>query len=512
MPHIVKFLFVFLFLLFSSEILLKAPLIWPDEAIYADVAVNIIKENRLGTDLWQGVIPEIENHAYWYPPVFFYLLAFWFKVTHISILDQRLLSLIIGSGFIIIYFYFNKSLIAAINGISHKRDGLFKDKNMHFSWFSTLSVCALMTDFLLLRATRISRPEILVLFFGILALFLFLKVKNIEEIKGRYQSSLLIFSGVFASLAFLTHTIGSLFFFAINLYLIFCYKSRLLKSRYFYLFQISFLLPILVWLISILPSLEILIQQFLLAAERKGMDEIWLVSLFQTQPLTVKIIYLCYLIISISFVILAFVKKRKEYIFLAVILTCTWVFSIYGKMFWYFVFPIPFIYTAASILIYKALSYWKNKKSSYSAQILVIFIAITITLILSNLKLHANTIPSLIGVNFSYDKYTEKIIELIPTGKTVFLSSIPDPYFALKSRGQNKMYEFPVLRTDRDNYLKILNNSDYIIYNGSYESTLFGSFLLSYINKNQAEVIKIGEPLQYQTYIIKLKPQKERTQ
>ena len=56
-------LIITLFLLLNSLLFLKDPLIWPDEAIWADIAGNIIKENRMGTDLLKGIFPGIENQA-----------------------------------------------------------------------------------------------------------------------------------------------------------------------------------------------------------------------------------------------------------------------------------------------------------------------------------------------------------------------------------------------------------------------------------------------------------------
>lgn len=101
---------------------------------------------------------------------------------------------------------------------------------------------------------------------------------------------------------------------------------------------------------------------------------------------------------------------------------------------------------------------------------------------------------------------------IVPKNKTVFLSAIPDPYFGFKKKRdkQNKLYEFPVLKTDKKNYLKILNDSDYLIYTGSYETLVFGNFLQSYIEKNKEEVYYLNEPYQYQALIIKLKPKTKR--
>lgn len=93
-------LFVFLVVtIFSVDLFLKEPAVWPDEAVLADIASNIVHENRVGTDLWQGLIPGIENHDLSYPPVFYLTDALWIKIFGLSIVNLRLLSVIFSLGF-----------------------------------------------------------------------------------------------------------------------------------------------------------------------------------------------------------------------------------------------------------------------------------------------------------------------------------------------------------------------------------------------------------------------------
>lgn len=150
---------VIVFILIGLALFLKEPPVWPDEAIYADIAQNLVQDNRLGTDLWRETIPGVENYALWYPPVFFYLLSFWFKIFGFSIINQRLLSFLMAIVVIIFYTLLSKELIK-------------KDKN-NLALIVILSLFGLISDVVFLKASRVSRPEIFILAFGFVAFWFF---------------------------------------------------------------------------------------------------------------------------------------------------------------------------------------------------------------------------------------------------------------------------------------------------------------------------------------------------
>lgn len=483
------FLFLFfniliVFILIGAALFLKEPPVWPDETIYADIAQNLVKENRLGTDLWKGTIPGVENHALWYPPVFFYLLSFWFRIFGFSIINQRLLSFLIAIMVIIFYTLLSKELIK-------------KNKN-NLAIMVILSLFGLIVDVVFLKASRVSRPEIFILAFGFVAFWSFWQ----SEKEGKNSSFFSLFSGFFSSLTILTHTISLFIPLSILSFLFLKKKLKLFFSRQFYLFLISFLLPIGFWLMSIFPNFEILKTQMALAVHRKKLEWPWLWIALHDQPPIIKMIILIYLLLTFFFLISSLTKKNDAAIFLSLILFFAWIFSTYGRMFWYFVFPIPFIYLSFP-LTFSQLNNWFLKR---------IYLITFIFLILLNLRLNIQFLSTLAGDNFSYQRFIDNILEIVPKNKTVFLSAIPDPYFGFKEKrgDQNKLYEFPVLKTDKRNYLEILNDSDYLIYTGSYETLVFGNFLQQYLEKNKEEIFPINKPYQYQALIIKLKPKSKR--
>lgn len=456
---------------------------WPDEAIYADIAYNFASEGRLGTGLWKGMVRGVENHAYFYPPVFFSSIALWFKLLGFSIANQRLLSVAAGFGFLVVFYFFSRLF--------------FKNKAC---WYSVLPLGVLVVDFTFSRGSRVSRPEIFVLFFGLLSLYTFLIARQ-KNVKSDLKSVLLMASGLLGSLAFLNHAVGSLFFLSLLVYLLITEKLTLFKSKNSYLFASSFLAPIVLWLALIWPSLDILVEQVLLSLHVKRAVDSWIKQALFEQPLEIRIIYLIYISTTLTFIIFSRINQKRAYLFISIILVFAWLFPISGKLFWYFILPVPFIYLAFSMLLAEIHQQSILYKSLVAALLITSFF---------NLKLNAQIISETRGENYSYEKFVQRLLGIIPENRTVFLSSIPDPYFGFKTERRNKLYEFPALPTSQENYLNILDDSDFIVYNGLHEPPGFGNFLLGYIKENKSNLYLIGEASQYQAFIIELLPKAQR--
>src|SRR3990167_9666327 len=177
------------FILQSTILIVKDPPVWPDEAIYADIAKNWMTDRRLGPDVWQDAYLGARQHFYSYPPIFLYSLGVWFKTFGFSIISQRLFSLTIGVAFAIVFFFFAKSF--------------FKNNPL---LYALLPLFTLTIDPFFAQSTRISRPEIVVIFFGTVSL-LMLRIPSSPKTNLKVRGLAVICSGVFSSLAFLTHFI-----------------------------------------------------------------------------------------------------------------------------------------------------------------------------------------------------------------------------------------------------------------------------------------------------------------
>src|SRR3989344_5658659 len=212
-----------LFLLSSRVLLLKLPPVWPDEAIYADVVMNMINEGRIGSDLWQDAIPGMRNGAVWNPPVFFYILYLWFKIVGLSIAKQRLLSVIFTVAFIAIMYRFSKLFI------HHKK-----------KWLPVILIGIVLVDYVFSHwGFYINRPEIIVLTFGLFSLYFFQKNLSAQKM-DKSQTYNIIASGIFASAAALTHFIGVLFYVSILISWIVAKGFSAFKNKNLYIFSVVF--------------------------------------------------------------------------------------------------------------------------------------------------------------------------------------------------------------------------------------------------------------------------------
>lgn len=484
-------LFIFILVIVSLvafDFFLKDPAIWPDEAIWADIANNILNEGRLGTDLLSGTFPGIEKCACWYPSLFFYTIAGWFKLFGLSIVSLRLLSVFFSILFLIVFYLFSR---------------LFTKSK----WVPLLVISLLIIDLTFIRTARLGRPEIFVMFWGMLSLYFFKKAEDSSLIKN--SNIFFTLSGISAGFAFLNHFFGIFYLFGLIVYLLIKNRLKIFLSPKIYILGLSFLLPIIIWLILIYPYWDILREQLTLVMSRKNSSEIWMITVFRDRVWSLKLAYFGYLLTTLIFLIYGSLKINHRYLFYTVILVVTWIFFIDGKELWYTIYILPLTYFAAVLLLEQTL----HTKSIYKFGRYFLITIIILFLLLPNLSLHYNAITSMAGDNFSYSKFTEGVLKIIPDQKTVFLSSIPDPYFGFKQyHRQNILYEFPLLptKTFKQDYLQVLEKCDFIVYNGSYEGLYMPDFLPQYIEKNSLKTYKIGETGQYQVIIAELKPKTQR--
>src|SRR3972149_2516487 len=127
--------------------------------------------------------------ALWNPPVFFLALAAWLKITGFSLLSQRAFSAVTGAAVLLLLYALARRLLPP-----------------RPSWLAFLPPVFALADFHFMRATRVSRPEIFVLFFVLASLNLFLARRP-----SRPSPLLLSLSGLLLSLAILTHPLAAFF-------------------------------------------------------------------------------------------------------------------------------------------------------------------------------------------------------------------------------------------------------------------------------------------------------------
>ena len=77
---------------------------WCDEGWYGAPAANLVLTGSLGTPgFFDAKLPGVRDYTYWEMPGFILLLAGWFKLAGVGLLQARLLTLLLGVGFLLIW-------------------------------------------------------------------------------------------------------------------------------------------------------------------------------------------------------------------------------------------------------------------------------------------------------------------------------------------------------------------------------------------------------------------------
>lgn len=480
--------------IFTIKLFLFLPPVWPDEAIFADIARNVITTHSFHTDLWGSSIPGALTCACWYPPLFFYLLAVWLHVTGFGIIQQRLLSVFAGVGFLLVFYIFFQQIL--------------KTKKLPVSqlqWKSALIFSAFIINFHFLAAVKISRPEIFVLFTGMISLISF--QKSIHKRESGYSGAL---SGIFAAVSLLLHIMGIFILFTQISYFIVCrtWREVSLKTVFSYLF--SFLVISTGWVLLNMHRFSFISQQMALSFQRKQfIHGITLFSSFQS-PGIESIEILLYISITVLFFIVTLERmlvhesEDRSSVFVSLLLLFSWVFAVMVKESWYIIFPIPFVYLALALLWNNAMSYTKRSFQIGIPAVCYLLIFFSLWSQFSTL-LFLHRYPN----GYSYRAFEKTLQMNIPDNTAVFLSSIPDGYFAFQKR-HYILYKFPDVPISREQYLTLLKKSDYIVFNGVFDVDMYGNFLSRYIQANYMSIKRIRTTGQFQVDIIQLQSRNNR--
>lgn len=469
-------LLILIFLALNLPHLLEFTPIWPDEGWIADVALNILKTGQPRTEIWGNMIPGAMQQVLWYPPLFFYLLAFWFKVFGFSIVSQRLMSLVISSIFITIFFVFSQALIRR----ETSRISIIKVYLLAF-----LGSLLLIIDPIFLKSSTIGRPEVLVLFLVSCSGMVIFKALD-KKTKNKLRIPLLIAGGILSGISIMVHFLAVIFLLAFVIYLAVSSKKFYLEKS-FYFFLISALMPAIVWAIIILPDLHILIRQLEVFVLDRSLSPRWFDIVFSSQTVAIKIIFLIYLIITLMVAVITFLTKKSYLLLISLILLASWLIAYFGKVEWYSVYITPPIYIALILFLIYAI---KNKKSLIFKDLK--FSVLTMLSILFIIDLN-----NYIGINSyiadkSYLEFAKNVKSSIPNGKTVFLHSIPDVYFAFQPDENYKIYEDPFFKTETEDFLKRLKRLDYVVINMPLFNPSTNSLFREYLLKNAEEPLVIN--------------------
>lgn len=480
--HKVYLLSTATFLFCALSLLVNEPAANPDEAIYLSIAENLINHGRLSTSIWHHTIPGINTIAAWNPPVFFFTLAFWINLGNSTLIWQRSLSLAFAIMTVL-------CLIRLHLTLTNQRSPL---------WLTSLLILSLSTDFLFLRSARVSRPEIFVLFFVVFSLVL----STIQSPKLNSKTQHLL-AGFIFSLAILTHPISILFL--PSILIAWFHKSNFQNQLLLPSFLTGLGLPILLWLVWIFPHAKLAFTQLLLASQRKTLETTWFWLFNQSQTTILILIFVLVQLVSFTLFLKAifnYPKISKPVLLTLSLLFASWLIAWTGRMSWYTAYITPFLYLALSTQIHK---FTRHKIIHLLTLFWIIIISGNLYYLYKQVHQFGYHNP-----NF-YQNYSTDILAQIPNHSTVLLSAIPDPYHYLTNNQTLTLYEFPVLPLSAESYQNMLDQVDYIVYNGIYNQVVAGNLLELYLKHNTQQLLSTSPTNKgFSAHIAHLVPKKER--
>lgn len=456
------------FLLTTILLFLKSPLPWPDEAIFLNTAQILHKTGVLATSLFGSAIFGLDKHALWYPPLYFYLLSYWTTLFGSSIEAIRMLSVFLATASLTVCFYLFKLL--------------FKTRLLAF--FGVLFIAA---DCAFSQAGRVARMDMLSFFFLVTALYSYFLVA------GR-RSIFYAIPGLFASLAMFSHPLGFIAPVIIAFHMFISNIQVLEKGKKILAFALPILLTQLAWILSIKQFLGLLAIQYGLQIARKAGEDPFAIVLLKTN-LAWEIILICYIAIVGIFISNHILKNRtQKSIFFLVGFSISFFALMWGKEIWYFLYFQPFI-----TLLYLSLFQNNNQKETLQRDLLI---AVGVVLFSTQIFL---TFSKAVASD-DYHAFTEVLRHALPTKASLFLATIPDPYFDLVKNTQFTFYEFPTVPISNTAYSQLLDKADYIIINFPASSFIEQYILLNQQSSDSMQ-IQSGE---YGAQIVKLTARNKR--
>lgn len=467
LPLILFLLSITPILISDKFFLLKNPPVWPDEAIYFDTSKNLAETGNLSSNIFGGVIPGLEQHSAWYPPLFFYVEAFWINHFGMTIESIRLMSVIFSILSLGVIFLLIKKL-------------------MKSNLWSVFGVFLLSLDSSFASAGRLSRMDMMSFFLISLTLFLFVKaLKNNKEFS-------FLWVGITSGLCLVTHPLGAIAPATAVVFLLL--NEGLLKEKInkILLIVIPSIFAVGLWFFSMRNWFNFFIQQYALQFARKAV----MVPAF-FGDLSDR--HWANLILASSIILIIFIYQNiKEKVsfnrMLILGLIISVVAVIWGKEGWYNLYIQPFM----TLIIVSNLKQSLGKKLVFFSSLIL-----TLFILLINFVYLYESFKNL-GHN-DYYAFGNSILSNLPQNSVVSESIIPDTYFVLiKGQKNITVYEFPTVPIETQKYKEVLDISDFLLINSPTVT-----YLQEYVQKNTASITQLNKG-GYSTYFIRLVPKSRR--
>lgn len=458
------------FLIFSLTTFLTDPKIWPDEAIYFDTYTTLSKTGIMATNIFKDAIPGLQVRAFWYPPLYFYILSFWTTFFGQTIEVARSFS-----------FVCSLATIGVFIGVLKM---LFK------KWsYIALGVVLLIFDTNFETAAKTARMDMLTFLFIVSAVWVYLQARMHK--KAMYYWAL----GVLFGLAIITHPLG--FIAPVTIFPFLLFDKDTLKRKFIHTFCV--LVPVFIalmwWYGLIMRYFSLFLDEYMLQFARKTLEAGSVVNLLQGD-IVWRILFVLYALLSLL-LLYSCIRYKTWILWFSFLGLLVSTFAIlWGKEGWYLLYFQPFI-TLSLLGLMHVFSQQQNKLLQ---KIIIIFCIIVFS---------ANSFFTVVKIqnskNADYYAYTGQINQYIPNNATIFLATIPDPYFGLLQRPGISIIEFPTVPISSLEYKRLLDQSDYVIVNFMPDIRIS-----QYVNKYAVKITQTTTANEYVTFVVQLAPKNKR--
>ena len=448
---------------YAHALLLKYPPVWPDEALFANPALNLIRRGALSMDVYSGALPGIAQHTYFMPPLYYFYLAGFFYVGGPGVVVMRLSSLVAAMAVMMLTYS-----VALRSGLGRR--------------LSLIPVCLLAVNTAFLRAALIGRMEMLTLAFILAALWLAMGRTGSEDCLGTKRSLL---TGLACALAGLTHPFGAVAAIAVmgvRAVIPGGPRRKVLPSM-----LAGTLLPVAAWAAYILQDWRSFVAQFgaqamaklshhasrpsgpvSSAAAAHGLGyvlHVVLADVAQFGPELRKpdeVMFLLAVTGGLAGLGLAALNRRA----LLVLLACQpmiVVLAVLGREMWYPAYLVPLTAVGLGHLIHLAKQRipWRVACAT-AAVLLCAWFGLRSLRVTSKINYERNVVYK-DGTN--YTAWCAGISRALPSNSRVLISSVPDPYFCLAGRQDLALREFlhESVPIDPQQYRQYMADADYVV-------------------------------------------------
>ncbi|TGL23915.1 dolichyl-phosphate-mannose--protein mannosyltransferase [Leptospira yanagawae] len=423
------------------------PVVWPDEVLFYSPAFSFSQSGELKTEVLKGLIPGMEFKTLWMPPV--YLL---FSGLSLSIFPDTLITLRLANVCLIYLTAFAFYRLLKRFSISEVA--------------AQIAFVSILWEPLVFRFGTVARMEALTSFCFIISLVFASNPK-----KNTWNPFL---SGLLLSFAALSHPFGA-FFGLVSLFLV--YQNFGIRGVTYFVF--GGVIPVLGWIIYIHPNWDWFQIQFGAQLTRKQnllktftlIDKIKIFS-FGFGFSKIRLVLILIELLSLGFISYK-LYKRYHSISKTWILFWIWtgsvLFALYSSSEGWYVFHIIFPLSFGMALLAEEKSIL-NRIPKFG-----ILLSLSAMIYISQIHWSKTDAGEIQNAHF------QNISSSLVHSKAVYLQSLPDPYFYLKSiRPDLDILEFipGELEIPSETFLKTIHSRDSFVF---YDESLINEAIRDYL-------------------------------